>query len=94
MKGATLCGFLLDELVAVAKILHEHPELLNDLKDGYRVGYEQGRQEAFAEIERATNRCMKAISTNSFPFTSTGGGLDAQAEPIKQPTIAEAEKPF
>lgn len=94
MKGATLCGFLLDELVAVAKILKENPEFLNDLKDGFRLGYEQGCKEVFAEIERAANRCIKNISTSNFPFTSTDGGFGLRGEPAKQQTIAEAGKPF
>ncbi len=94
MKGAMLCGFLLDDLVVVAKMLKEHPEFLNDLKDGFRLGYEQGRQEGFAEIERATNRCMKAISSSSFPFTSTDGGLDLQGEPTAEKQGSEEDGVF
>ena len=49
MKGAMLCGFLLDELVAVAKMLKENPEMMS-VKDAYLDGYKKGYEDANKEL--------------------------------------------
>lgn len=93
MKGARLCCFLLDDLVVVAKMLKEHPELMN-VKDAYVDGYRKGYEDFQRSVDEAARKAVANIHNGAFPHISTDGGLDLQGEPKAEKQGSEEDGVF
>ena len=93
MQGARLCGFLLDDLVVVAKMLKEHPELMN-VKDAYVDGYRKGYEDFQKSVDEAALKAVANIHNGAFPHISTDGGLDLQGAPTAEKQGSEEDGVF
>ena len=93
MQGARLCGFLLDDLVVVAKMLKEHPELMK-VKDAYLDGYRKGYEDFQKSVDDAVKRELSLIHFDEFPHISTDGGLDLQGAPTTEKQGSEEDGVF
>lgn len=61
-----LRGHSVKKLIFVAELLDAHPELLENITAGYRVGYERGMADALEEIDKAAKREIKHIGFDEF----------------------------
>lgn len=68
-KQDMICGYKLEELVAIANLLQQNPMLLEDLKEGYKFGYEQGYKHAIEEVNEAVKKEINRIVLKDVPIS-------------------------